>query len=354
MFSSSELIPNTQFELVFLDQSVNGYEGLLTEIENSSHRSIITVSLEEDAIAQITDTLRQYQENSISGIHIISHGQEGNIQLGNINLSRDNLSNYTDELTAWGESLTENGDILFYGCNVAQGQIGKEFVHNLSKITQADIVASDDLTGNENLNGDWILEYNTGNIETETLTFNSFNDTLALNLATIQAAAGNLANLDLADFIDLIGNFTGNGDNTVFTGTGISGFIGKGLNTPSNSDDIGLNISNATITLTKQEGVDNYTYSITGANVDLIGVDFVDLQGTFSLNGGIVDNSVTSITLDSSNTTLFAGSGTDTTNTDDDKGVRITNGTTKIQVSDNGVAYEVSGISSLVGLDGVN
>ena len=44
---------------------------------------------------------------------------------------------------------------------------GEQFVNQLALLTNADVAASDDLTGHVKLGGDWDLEYQTGNIESD-------------------------------------------------------------------------------------------------------------------------------------------------------------------------------------------
>ena len=51
-----------------------------------------------------------------------------------------------------------------------------EFVETLAQLTQADIAASNDLTGNKDNGGDWQLEINLGEIESQ----------LNLDLRTLQ------------------------------------------------------------------------------------------------------------------------------------------------------------------------
>lgn len=67
----------------------------------------------------------------------------------------------------WRNSLTENADILLYGCNVAGDLAGAKFVDDFSNYTKADILASTDLTGIENLGGNWNLEYASGIVEAD-------------------------------------------------------------------------------------------------------------------------------------------------------------------------------------------
>lgn len=52
---------------------------------------------------------------------------------------------------------------MLYGCNVADNKEGEDFVSRLAQLTQADIAASDDITGYD---GDWMLEYATGVVDT--------------------------------------------------------------------------------------------------------------------------------------------------------------------------------------------
>ncbi|MBK8386284.1 MAG: DUF4347 domain-containing protein [Candidatus Accumulibacter sp.] len=55
---------------------------------------------------------------------------------------------YSSQLQSIGSSLTDSGDLLLYGCNVAQGDAGKLFIDSLAAaMSQADVAASNDLTG---------------------------------------------------------------------------------------------------------------------------------------------------------------------------------------------------------------
>ena len=71
-----------------------------------------------------------------------------------------------DGISAWGNALTETGDILFYGCNIAADSAGQSLLNNIAELTGADVAASEDLTGNARLGGDWLLEFQNGEIET--------------------------------------------------------------------------------------------------------------------------------------------------------------------------------------------
>ncbi len=119
---------------------------------------------DRDGIQEVSDILAG--RSDLSAVHIITHGSDGQINLGNSWLNSATLEENSDAVAGWGSALTETGDILFYGCNVAADEIGQALLTNISEITGADVVASEDKTGHESLGGDWDLEYRAGSIET--------------------------------------------------------------------------------------------------------------------------------------------------------------------------------------------
>ncbi|MGI9319562.1 MAG: DUF4347 domain-containing protein, partial [bacterium] len=133
---------------------------------------VYLLDTETSAVEQITEVLTGY--NELAGIHIASHGGTGALRLGNESITSNNLADYADNLAVWGQALTENGDILLYGCRVGEGGAGQEFLDEFAALTDADISASDDDTGNTQYGGDWDLEVDVGTIETEEL-FNEVN-----------------------------------------------------------------------------------------------------------------------------------------------------------------------------------
>ncbi|MEZ2280012.1 MAG: DUF4347 domain-containing protein [Microcoleus sp.] len=116
-----------------------------------------------DGVKQITRILANWRD--LESLQIVSHGQEGRLQVGSIELNSNNIESYSDLLQQWGKSLSERGDILLLGCSIAAGKSGQAFLGRLSEITGADIAASDDLTGSAALGGDWELEFAIGQIE---------------------------------------------------------------------------------------------------------------------------------------------------------------------------------------------
>ena len=168
-------------ELILIDAGVENSEALLAEILESTPNSALEIRMidaNSDGIEQISAILAE-SDSKYDAIHIISHGSEGEVNLGNSSLTAVNLNQYADELAGWADALGEDADLLFYGCDLAANEAGEDFVQTISAITGADVAASDDLTGAADKGGDWDLEVNVGTIETATVTATAFNGVLA-------------------------------------------------------------------------------------------------------------------------------------------------------------------------------
>ena len=83
---------------------------------------VVYLNPQEDGLLQISRILEH--RNNIQSIQIISHGNAGQLQLGNGFISSSNLTTYTNELHVIKQSLQQGGDILLLGCNVGAGQKG--------------------------------------------------------------------------------------------------------------------------------------------------------------------------------------------------------------------------------------
>ena len=147
--------------IAFIDTTVPDYQTLIAAI--NPEFEIVLLDSTRDGVEQISSILAN--RNKLTSVHIISHGRDGAAQLGTAQLSLNNLDKYTNQLQQWKSALTKGADILLYGCDIAAGDAGKAFVQRLGEITQADVAASDDLTGNKLLGGDWELEVQTGQIK---------------------------------------------------------------------------------------------------------------------------------------------------------------------------------------------
>jgi hypothetical protein len=154
-------------EIVFVDVTTPDYDQLVQDIRargGEREIEVVVLDVRKDGVKQITNTLTERE--GVSALHIISHGADGSIQLGKTSLTFDSLLKNASQIKRWGQALTQEADLLIYGCDVAASAEGKSLIQALSRLTGADVAASDDATGAAEQGGDWELEYTTGLIDT--------------------------------------------------------------------------------------------------------------------------------------------------------------------------------------------
>ena len=144
------------------------------------------MDLSQDGVEQIAAAL-EGREN-VDAIHILSHGNQGELLLGTGRLNAQTMQGeYADELATIRDALSEDGDILIYGCDFSGGVIGQQAAELLSELTSADIAASDDDTGYESLGGDWDLETQIGIINVDSIQVVNWEQLMAPIVVTLVA-----------------------------------------------------------------------------------------------------------------------------------------------------------------------
>jgi len=147
-------------EVTFIESDVGDLPTLLQGLQGDE---VHVLDAGQDGLAQIAGILAG--RSGLDAVHIITHGAAGALDLGALSLGAGDLGAHQAELAAIGASLTPDGDILLYGCDIGAGTAGRAFIDNLAVRTGADVAASANLTGAEALGGDWRLEVASGHIE---------------------------------------------------------------------------------------------------------------------------------------------------------------------------------------------
>ncbi|MBS9772586.1 MAG: DUF4347 domain-containing protein, partial [Trichodesmium erythraeum GBRTRLIN201] len=268
-------------EIVFIDSSVGGYEELANGVLPG--RKVVILDSSLDGFGQIVRVLEEHPQ--VLSIHIVSHGTPGSLFLGNseFNLnSIDSSNTQTLELKALSVK-----NILLYGCYLAAGPCGREFIEKVHQLTGANIAASARLTGGKFLGGDWELEFVRGELEvvlpftkeiqrTWGYVLSAFED----RPAVYQIREGVLKELNplTREFIDI-------GD------TGIASINAAGLNR-----------------------ADNYMYAmerVTGTSHRLVRIDSTGTVEYVTSSGGTSSNSADAFTLTTANSSKPAAGDVD-------------------------------------------
>jgi Domain of unknown function (DUF4347) len=144
--------------MILIDSRVTGYQTLIDRLAAAGE--IFIIDAESDGVAQIAAKLQG--RSDIDALHSTSQGSQGALFLGAPVLESGNLASYAAQHGIVGSALAQSGDVVLYGCNVAQGEEGLGFVKALAEITGSDLAASTDASGPLALGGNNILETTIG------------------------------------------------------------------------------------------------------------------------------------------------------------------------------------------------
>ncbi|MGB3265571.1 MAG: DUF4347 domain-containing protein [Microcoleus sp.] len=148
--TSKNINPATR--IVVIDAGVENADLLIEGVISTTE--VFVLDGTADGIEQISLVL-QHRPNT-DAVHLISHGSPGCLYLGNSQLSLDTLIHYAPQLQQWNVA-----NLVLYGCNVAAGDAGEEFIAKLHTLTGSEIAASKSLTGSAAQGGNWELEVTT-------------------------------------------------------------------------------------------------------------------------------------------------------------------------------------------------
>ena len=170
--------------LLVIDSHVTNWQSLANGV--APNTAVLILDSGSDGLTQISNYLATLTNAGtqnfvpLQSLQIISHGSAGSLLLGSSTISTGNLSFYSKQLASIGSNLTDTGDILLYGCDVAADKPGLDFINQIAALTSTDVAASNDITGSETLGGNWQLEVAAGTIESA----------LPLNTATLNSYTG--------------------------------------------------------------------------------------------------------------------------------------------------------------------
>ena len=164
--------------LVVLNSSVADADSIVNDLGDNVE--VLRLTSGTDALDTINDYLDEHADTKYSAIHLVSHGSEGYITLNGEKIDSTTIN--PADWKAIGEHLTDDADILVYGCDTAKSDEGKALVQTIANLTGADVAASIDSTG---ATGDWDLEYRSGLIEAATIAPQSYQYSLEATTITV-------------------------------------------------------------------------------------------------------------------------------------------------------------------------
>ena len=91
-------------EVIFIDSNVDNYQSLIENLQRNLE--VVLIGAGENGVDKITSYLEDRQD--ISALHIISHGGDGFLELGNERLDSENVS----LTSSWGDAMSAGGNIF--------------------------------------------------------------------------------------------------------------------------------------------------------------------------------------------------------------------------------------------------
>jgi VCBS repeat-containing protein len=152
----------TATQILFIDSRVADSDVLLAGLDPAIE--IVRLNNTESGLQQMANAVQG--RSNIGSVHVISHGGPGSLLLGSGVVNQSQLAAEQLALSTLQSALSEDADLLLYGCDVAAGAEGQSFIDALAAATGADVAASTDLTGGGTAQSDWVLESSTGAVET--------------------------------------------------------------------------------------------------------------------------------------------------------------------------------------------
>lgn len=176
-------------EIVFLFDTLPDWQLLQSSVPDGME--VVVLDGRGDGLAQMAQMLSG--RTAIDAIHLVSHGDAGKLWLGGHWVGAHATPEQQSLWERIGASLSEDGDLLLYGCSVGSGESGVEFIASLARVTGADVAASSDPTGASDLGGNWVLEHAFGTVEAAALELDAFQGLLAAFSDDMNNAGGNAA-----------------------------------------------------------------------------------------------------------------------------------------------------------------
>ncbi|MBE5212181.1 DUF4347 domain-containing protein, partial [Pectobacterium sp. FL63-S17] len=316
---------NVHKEVVFIDTSVAGYQSLVANVP--AGMEVVLLDGSKDGLTQMAVWAQTH--SGYDAIHVLSHGSEGTAQLGTLTLNSATALARANDLATLGAALNTDGDLLLYGCDVAQAS-GQQFASLLAQLTSADVAASTNPTGASALGGDWVTEFHTGEIGVQDLVISSYTNLLSVNSTSVTVTATNDTNTEYYP----------------------STSVGSSVEFDNNGNPIDIDPTNNTITITYSSGASldtGFDLVFQGGSLDHFtginktsssGVNTNDVTATVSGktihidvgNGGFTNGTIvftfTSVNVSTDTAPTVTGSVTNPTYTENGSGVSLFSGVT--------------------------
>jgi hypothetical protein len=144
-------------QAVFIDSRIPDLQDLVEGVDPGTQ--VFVLDPASDGIEQIADILASNHLTNLNSIAILSHGDSGELELGSSFIADGDLVGHASALAEIGSALAPDGTIQLFGCDVALGANGQQFINDFSMFAGGAIVeAASHAVGAATLGGSWTLD----------------------------------------------------------------------------------------------------------------------------------------------------------------------------------------------------
>ncbi len=150
------LLYSATIDVVLVDGDLAGQD-LLASASADADLYLVFDSA-EDSVAGIIDEVASWAADNqaqIDSLTLLSHGSQGSFQFAGETVDGYSLENNSALWERLGEAMAADANVYLYGCETGSGEAGQALLDQLAEALDADVFASNDLTGQ---GGDWELE----------------------------------------------------------------------------------------------------------------------------------------------------------------------------------------------------
>ncbi|HNO75670.1 MAG TPA: DUF4347 domain-containing protein, partial [Nitrosomonas mobilis] len=144
-------------KLLFVDSDVADVESLLFGLE--SGYTVIPLCNDSYPITQLSTAIALHAP--VDEMVIVAHAEPGRIIFAGQSIDVIALEQHGQELADWRSDLTEDARISIYACQLAAGEIGRDFLQSLGCLTGAKVASSTLPIGNLGAYRNWHLDHYT-------------------------------------------------------------------------------------------------------------------------------------------------------------------------------------------------
>jgi len=144
--------------LVFIDPDVARSDLLIRHLVPQAKVVVLDPTI--DALEQIDRALRQ--ESGLRAVDVIAHARPGVVEFAAGDVDRAAIERWQNRFQAWRSALSDSAEWLFYGCRLAAGYVGRQFVETFGRSVDVAVAAASHVVGTANEGGSWELDVATG------------------------------------------------------------------------------------------------------------------------------------------------------------------------------------------------